>query len=190
MKTLKFLTLLLCLSVFSFVNKTEAQVDITVSPIGLLFGDLNAGIDFMVNENISAEVQFGLTFGSDDFGVDDEYKYFGLPITVLGKYYFNPNNGADRFYADVFLKFVRRSYSIDGDNTFNYADYANTRFGLGFGLGYKLVSSGGFIFEAGIGAGRAFVDKTSFDDGVNGGTVDLPNVMITGKLGVGYRFGG
>lgn len=191
MKNLKFLILLCFLTLCSVMNKTQAQVDLTVSPIGLLFGDLNAGVDFSITENFSTEAQIGLTFGKDDLGEGDEYKYFGLPITVLGKYYFNPNNGADRFYADVFLKFVQRSYSVDGDNVLGYADYSNTRFGAGFGIGYKVVSKGGFVFDIGFGAGKAFVDKTKFDDdGLTGGVLDLPNLMFTGKLGVGYRFGG
>jgi len=88
------------------------------------------------------------------------------------------------------LKFERRSYEIEGDNTFGFANYTNTRFGLGFGLGYKIVSDGGFVFDIGFGAGKAFVDKTKFEaDGVESG-LDLPNLMLTGKLAVGYRFGG
>jgi len=192
MKTFKLLTLFFCISLFC-VNESKAQIDVTVSPIGLLFGDLNIGADFALSENLSVEAQVGLTFGSDDIGFDDlESKYFGLPITVLGKYYFGPNNGADKFYADAFLKFVTRNYSVDGDDNNVYSDYSNTRFGVGFGIGYKVVSAGGFVFDIGFGAGKAFVDNTKYEDENNQGgiTLDLPNLMITGKLAVGYRFGG
>ena len=193
MKTLKLLTLALCLSVFSFINQSQAQIDVTVNPIGLLFGDFSGGVDFGVSENLSVEVAIGLTFGKDDFGFDDlESKYFGLPITVFGKYYFNPDHGADKFYADAFLKFVTRSYSVDGDTNNIYTDYSNTRVGVGFGIGYKIVSDGGFVFDIGLGAGKAFVDKTKYDDETQstGIVLDLPDLMITGKLAVGYRFGG
>ncbi len=191
MKTFKLLSLLFCLSVFSF-NQSNAQVDVTVNPLTLLFGGFNGSADFVLSENLSIEAQIGLAFGKSDIGLnDDESKYFGLPVTVFGKYYFSPDDGADKFYADAFLKFVTRSYTIEGDNTFNYADYSNTRFGLGFGVGYKIVSDGGFVFDIGFGAGKAFVDKTKFDaDGEEVGSIDLPNLMLTGKLAVGYRFGG
>lgn len=191
MKTFKLLFLLCCFSTFAIINKAQAQVDVTVNPIGLLFGSFNVGADFGVSENLSVEVATGLTFGKSDIGTDgDESKYFGFPLEVVGKYYFNPNNGADKFYADAFLRFVRRSYTIEGDNTFGWADYANTRFGLGFGIGYKIVSDGGFVFDIGLGAGKAFVDNTTYNDGAENEDIDLPNLMIQGKLGVGYRFGG
>jgi len=88
MKTFKLLTLLFCLSVFSF-NQSNAQVDVTVNPIALLFGGFNGSADLVLSENLSVEAQLGLGFGNTSAGLDgDEFKYFGLPLTVFGKYYF------------------------------------------------------------------------------------------------------
>lgn len=193
MKTFKICALFLCVSVFSFFNKAEAQIDVTVNPIGLLFGSFSGGADFAISENFSIEPVIGLTFGNDDLS-EAEAKYFGLPITVFGKYYFNPNNGTDKFYASAFVRFVRRSYTVEEDDNsfFEYVDYSNTRFGVGFGIGYKIVSSGGFVFDIGLGAGRAFVDNTKYEDGdgLQVDDLDLLNIMLAGKLAVGYRFGG
>ena len=182
--------LMFTLALFGFANQAKAQVDVTINPIGLLFGDLNVGFDFVLSDNLSVEGTIGIATGSDDL-VDAESKYFGLPITVFGKYYFNPNNGADKFYVDAWLRFVNRSYKWEGDNASSYVDYSQTRVGIGFGIGYKIVSDGNFVFDIGLGAGRALVDNTKYDDGAgNQTTVDWPDIMFAGKIGVGYRFGG
>lgn len=187
MKTLNLLLVVCCLTAFSFINQSKAQVDVTLNPIGLLFGDLNAGVDFVLSENFSVEGTIGIGTGDDDFG---DAKYFALPITVFGKYYFNPDKGADKFYADAFLRFVTRSVTYDDNSTF-FSDYSQTRVGIGFGIGYKIVSKGGLVFDIGFGAGRAFINNTKFEDS-NGNeeTLDWPEIMFAGKLGVGYRFGG
>lgn len=190
MKTIKVLSLLLCFIAFSFVNESKAQVDVTINPIGLLFGNFNVGADFMISDQISIEPTIGIGYGSTGIsGIDSEYKYFSLPVTVFGKYYFNPDDGADKFYADAWLRFVNRSYTYDGDGT-TYGDYSQTRFGLGFGIGYKIVANSGLVFDIGFGAGRSLFDKTKFEGEGDDITVDWPNIMFVGKLGIGYRFGG
>ncbi|MEO6760497.1 MAG: hypothetical protein ABIO24_13645, partial [Saprospiraceae bacterium] len=111
-----------------------------------------------------------------------------IPVNVVGKYYFNPKNGADRFYVDAFLRFVNRHWKYD-DNSTN-ADFTSTRFGVGFGLGYTVVASGGCVFDIGFGFGRALVTNNKYDDGSGAQqSVDWGNGIVLGKLGIGYRFG-
>ena len=168
----------------SFAQTANAQVDVTVNPVGLLFGDLSVGADFTITEHFSAEVAVG--FGTNKI---DDVKGTNIPVNLLGKYYFSPKNGADRFYVDAFLRYVNRQWNYE-DNS-NYADFTSNRFGVGFGIGYKVVSNGGFVFDIGFGAGRAFVDDNKYEE--NGGEqqdVDWPELMLQGKLGIGYRFGG
>ena len=174
---------LLALCLFGF-QKANAQVDLTINPIGLLFGDFSIGADFALSNNFSIEPQIG--FGTNKVS---SVKGTNLGVNVLGKYYFNPKNGADRFYADAFLRFVNRNWNYDESSTF--VDFTTTRVGLGFGLGYKVVSRGGFVFDIGFGAGRAFVDNNKYEDS-NGNQedIDWPSIMFQGKLGIGYRFGG
>lgn len=191
MKTKYFFPLLLLLSIFALAPKSAKaqQIDVTVNPLGLLFGDLNVGADFMLSENLSVEGTLGLNFGKSDFN-SIEAKYSGIPVTVFGKYYFSPREGADRFYADAWLRFVNRSYKWEGANSAGLSDYSQTRVGIGFGIGFKTVSSKGIVFDIGLGAGRALLDKTSFKDSSGTQTeIDWPEVMFVGKLGVGYRFG-
>ena len=107
------------------------------------------------------------------------------------KYYFNPKNGSDGFYADVWTRFVSRKFEYNEANSDIYSDFDQKRFGVGFGVGYKTVSKGGFVFDIGFGTGRAIIDNTSYvDEGLERESVDWPNIMFAGKLGIGYRFGG
>jgi hypothetical protein len=169
-------------SCFLFAQTARAQVDVTLNPIGLLFGDLSLGADFVITNNFSVEGTLG--FGSNKIS---EVKGNNLGLSAIGKYYFNPKEGADRFYADAFLRFVNRKWNYDDNSTF--ADYTSTRFGLGFGIGYKVVSSGGFVFDLNLGAGRAIVDNNKYESNGIQEDVDWPKIMFQGKIGVGYRFG-
>lgn len=162
----------------------QAQVDVSVNPIGLLFGDFSVGADFGIAENLSVELAVGI--GTNKVaGV----KGTNIPVNLVGKYYVSPKHGADRFYVDAFLRYVNRQWNYDDGS--NFADYTSNRFGLGFGLGYKAVSRGGFVFDIGFGAGRALIDNNVYnDDTGNRETIDWPKIMFQGKLGIGYRFGG
>jgi hypothetical protein len=181
------LPILVTICLFGF-QKAFAQTDVTINPIGLLFGDLNIGADFAIKENFSIEGTIG--YGSGKYKAANQ-KWSALPITATAKYYFNPNHGADKFYVDLFSRFVTRSYKANDSGSSAFVDSKSTRFGLGFGLGYKVVSAKNFVFDFGFGIGRALIDKYTFSDG-NGTQSEqsLVSVMLVAKLGVGYRFGG
>ncbi len=179
MKKFKLLSLI---AIFcTFMAKSDAQIDATINPVGLLFGNFNVGADFGISDNLSVEAAIGYSAG--DLG-DQEWSSF--PVTAIGKYYVSPNHGADKFYVDAFLRFVSRKY----DAGVSFGGSKSTRMGVGFGLGYKVVGNSGFVFDIGVGAGRSIVDNITYD--VDGETYDLDwtNIMFNGKLGIGYRFGG
>jgi hypothetical protein len=171
------LIVLFC-ATFLITQKGFAQVDVSVNPIGILFGNLSVGADFAVNENFSVEGTIG--FGAKN---RDLYKTSDLQVSTIGKYYFNPEEGADKFYIDAFLTFINRNYRGD-ESTF--ADFKSTRFGLGFGIGYKILNRRGFMFEIGGGLGRALYDKTS----ILNTDIEWQPIIGYGKLGIGWRFGG
>lgn len=184
MRTVKNFALLTLLALAGFFTKATAQVDVTLNPIELLYGDISAGADFAISENFSIEAAVGLSGGT--LG---SYDYRAIPVLGVAKYYFNPNHGSDRFYVDAFLKYVNRNMEPESDNTLATANW--TRFGVGVGAGYKVVSAKGLVFDIGFGVGRALVDDLKYEaDGEVGSVDEWPNLMINGKLGVGYRFGG
>ena len=187
---MKLKLLVVALAIVGYTSTSQAQVDVTVNPIGLLFGDLSVGADFVLSDNFSVEGAVGI--GTGTLG---DFKWFNIPVTASGKYYFNPDDGADGFYANVFAKFIRRGNTWDGDVDLTYdGDYNQTRLGLGIGAGFKVVSNGGIVFDIGLGFGRALVSNISFnDESIDEELRNLPDwtrLMITGKLGLGYRFGG
>ncbi|MEL6924212.1 MAG: DUF3575 domain-containing protein, partial [Bacteroidota bacterium] len=180
MKILRHSFLTLCLLTGLFATRAQAQIDVTINPVGLLFGDFNVGADFAISEKFSTEATIGANFGSSNLSLDDtEFKYRGIPITVFGKYYFNPRTAADKFYADAWVRFVSRSYTVE-DSGSNISDYSQTRLGIGFGIGYKVVSDGGFVFDIGFGAGRALSDNTTFSGDGDQVTVDWFRLMLAG----------
>ncbi len=181
MKKIKLFALASLFLAGAFLTKSDAQIDATINPIGALFGNFNVGADFGITESISLEMAVG--FSSGDL---DGQGWNSFPITAIGKYYFNPNRGVDKFYADAFVRFVNRN--LDAFDAMGGASY--TRFGVGFGLGYKVVGNSGFVFDIGVGVGRAIVDKVKYDNEADTYDIDWLNVMVNGKLGIGYRFGG
>lgn len=183
MRTQSLFALAVFASLSFFTQTATAQVDVTANPIGLLFGDLSVGADFALSENFSVEAAVGL--GTNKI---DDIKGRNIPVNIVGKYYLSPKYGADRFYVDAFLRYVNRDWNYDDGS--DYADFTSNRFGIGFGIGYKAVSKGGFVFDIGLGAGRALVDENSYASNGIQEDVDWPELMIQGKLGIGYRFGG
>lgn len=192
MKSNHFFAFLAIIFSAAFATKTSAQVDVTTSPIGLLFGNINAGADIKIKENFSIEVNAAYSKG-DYWGLVDKRET--VPVNLIGKYYFSPKHGADGFYADIFTRFVNRSIEAsyqggdaDKPTTINFS---RTQVGLGFGLGFKVVSQKGFVFDIGTGIGRALYSHDKIN--VSEQDYDIPELIRTMgylKIGVGYRFGG
>ncbi len=134
---------------FGFSTAASAQFEVKTNPIALLF---EVGL-------ISLEVS-----NLDDWGgqLDIVGANGGGWVYGTAKYYLNPKYGADRFQIGAFAG------SIFGEG--------DSAFGLGFELGYKVLSRKRLIFEASLGIGRAFGSSTDFD------------VLPYGNLNVGYRF--
>jgi hypothetical protein len=120
-KILTFLTFL-----FASLHHVNAQTELKVSPVALLFG----GLAF------SAEQQISPSFGLD---ADILAAVDGFGANLSGKYYFDPKVGIDRFHIGIFA----------GGITDNGV-------GGGFLAGYKWVSTKRIVFEAGVGVGRTF----------------------------------
>ena len=198
---MKKITLLFILCASAFIG--TSQIDATVNPIGLLFGNFGLGGDIALSDNFSTELGVGFGSRSFDDGLSGTYKFTNFSVEATGKYYLNPDKGADKFYAGAFLRYINRGYSYDSPQTIieldgngNFieleynGDYDQTRFGLGFLFGYKIVANSNIVFDFNLGAGTSIADSFKYADSVgNDISIDWPSLMIVGKLGVGYRFG-
>ena len=198
MKTLKMFALLFFFALLGFNNRLAAQVDVTIDPVILLAADISMGVDFAVSENVSIEATFGYGFSDRSLSLDSDLFGGGssssgttiekFSIDAVGKYYFSPKRGADGFYADLFLRNVNRTYDTTPES--GDADVRWNRTSIGFGAGYKVVAAKGFVFDIGLGVGRSIAGNPVYVGEGEEWTVNLPDLMFQGKLGIGYRFGG
>lgn len=181
MKQKLFLACLL--AVLSF--NVNAQIDVTVNPISLLFGSFNGGADIGFAADMSVEPRVGLNFNKNTIG-GVEYSNSGFAFGAIGKYYFGPNRGCDKWHIGPYVDYSTGTLKAD-----NQVDITNSQLGLGLYAGYKLVSSRNIVFDFGIGFGRKLISK--YDDGtsteIDLSDIPLLNISATGKLAVGYRFG-
>lgn len=128
----------------------QAQVELSANPIVLLFGAIQASVDINITEDWSV--------GGDVIAAEGGGGFF-----VSGRHYFNPKYGCDKFNVGTFV-----------GGTGNEGD--DTRVGLGFLIGYKVVSSKRVVLDIAVGGGRNFSDA------------DFDRFLPYGKINLGYRF--
>ncbi len=178
MKHLTLVVLALFLSVSAY-----SQVELKVNPIGLLFGSYNLLAEFPASESFGIEGKVGYFSRNEDFS-SEEWTYGAFNLEAAGKYYFNPREGFDRFYVGPYVKFNTGNWEIKDGNSTESSN--STRVSLGLLFGQKWVGRNGLVFEIGLGAGRALVNTIDNND-LDGLLFDLD---LTGRLAIGYRFGG
>lgn len=88
-----------------------AQIEVKLNPIGLLFGQIPISGEYLINDDMGAEVTVGYYFKKES-GFNDVSKSSGLVSNVLFKYYFNPEKGGDKFYAFPYFRYVSRSFTF------------------------------------------------------------------------------
>ncbi len=177
------------LLVFSFMCLTQinAQVDVKISPLNLLFGNLAGSAEFGVAPNVGIETTLGHTWNK--ITIDgEEYKSSKPRFGVNARYYFNPNEkGLNNFYGAVYTRFSNAHLTRTSDSiTGNYK-----RVGAGFMFGYKLVSRNErLVFDFNLGFGRTLHNRISMKDSesVNLNNIPFVNWDIPGTISIGYRF--
>ena len=185
--------LLLTLAALSF-GTAQAQIDIKVGPLGLLFSNLNLGVEFGVNENVGIELTPGIDWKSLPLVADNNYSSVAYRIGVNGRYYFNPTEKRlNGFYAGAYTRYGGGVYKYTDPDTDITDKFTSTRIAGGFLLGGKIVSRNErVIFDLGIGFGRAFVYKFEDSDGSDSADLsDIPfvNWDIPINLKIGFRIG-
>ena len=173
--------LMLCL------NVNAQNFEVKINPLGVLFNSPDLSAEYIVNDDIGVQLTLGLEYGDFALGLSDLTKS-GYALRLMGKYYFNPDDGADRFYAGVYLGPRSRSINDDINDGFDQG-FRQSAFTAGLAIGYKWVGKKGILFEVAIGGGRAFGETITFDDDNFETEVDGFGVDVIGMLAVGYRFG-
>ena len=103
-------------------------------------------------------------------GVSTELRLGVYSTSLAAKFYLNPKTRADGFYLGGFT---------------NYS-FLDERGGVGFLLGGKVRSKRRFLFDANLGFGRAIIDTYTGD---LSDFLGFPNLIVIGKVSVGWRIG-
>ena len=130
---------------------------------------------------------YGTIVGTSVFGDENELRKSGFRVRAVGKYFFGPEDGADRWYAGLYAGPRSRTVSGNDDSVFD-AGWKQSAFTAGLTGGFKWVGKSGIVFELGAGIGRAFADKFTFNDSTNTVTQNGFGVDGFGKAAIGYRF--
>lgn len=180
-----------CLLLVAMVSQSSAQVDVQINPIAILFSSIDLTAEFALSQDFG--IEGGLDYNFQNFDIDDiEYKNNGVGVRALGKYYFSPDKGIDKWNIGAYMKFVSGTSTTEDATTSERDEVKNTRFAVGFYVGHKWVSKKNIVFEIGLGVGRNFVSKHEYSDGTEVDDDDIPllNVDLIPRLSLGYRFGG
>jgi len=107
-----------------------SQFEIKTNPIGLLFGQIPLSAEYIITDNIGAEISGGFNYGTSNLM---DATYTGIISVASFKYYFSPNVGGDNIYAFPYFRFVNRTLKYESN------DFTGTQraMGAGFGLGYN-----------------------------------------------------
>lgn len=143
--------------------------------VGFLKG-LAGGLDLEYEKKFKAQGAFGINLY---YGFDCDVVSQNISVVPYYRFYFN--NPGKREFKGFFGQAFAGYYTGNGYNNLEYAysyysyiDYHSL--GLGFALGYKLVSSNGFTIQPTIGAARRFIGYAE------------TNALFQGDLYVGYTF--
>lgn len=176
--------LLFCLSLSTFAQEetfpqdTDKKHELKFNALGLLTSEwIDFSYEYLINKESSFGV--GLQFGLDDQNqIDDSYRTFSL--TPYYRRYFS-NKYARGFYVEGFgmLHTTKGDYYVFDavTSTGSFIDETNTNFALGFSVGGKFVSKGGFTTDLNLGIGRNLGDN-DFDD----------EIIVRVGISLGYRF--
>lgn len=149
--------------------------EVKLNAIFLLLGAFEASYERNLSESSSMGISTLIPFDRDNLDTDLNYYVSPYYRIFFGKKY------AAGFFLEGFgmLNSLRNSYIIYGEDYFYYEEENTTDFALGFGLGGKWVTKGGFVFEVNGGFGRNLFN--AHNDG---------GATFVGKFGfnVGYRF--
>jgi len=161
-------------------KRDVSQNELSIGALNLVaFGALDLTYERIIDKNSSWSVEgFIKALDRDNENIGDAfYKDFSL----TGKYkYFFGDSFARGFYVNGFGMLSTGEYDnnyVVGPDGYGYYEYENyTDFALGFGLGGKFVSKGGFFLDLGAGIGRNLFSENS------------PTIVGQFNVNLGFRF--
>ncbi|MDT0647651.1 WW domain-containing protein [Zunongwangia sp. F260] len=190
MKKIICLLAFLCLGFTALAQTTEEETtpvdtrDITKNELSfnafnlVAFGIFDLSYERVITENSTWSTELFLHLNKDDYYDEAYYK----DVSVTGKYkHFFSSSYARGFYVHGFGMISNGEYestyyydSVTGESSWDREDY--TDFAVGFGLGGKFISSGGFLLDLSGGIGRNLFNNAA------------PEIIGQFMVNLGYRF--
>lgn len=155
------------------------QNELSINAFNLVaFGILEITYENVIDANSTWAIE-GFYHPSKDDYIDEAY-YKTLSLTGKYKHFFS-STYARGFYVHGFGMLSNGEYETNSyydDNTFEYIYETEnyTDFAIGFGLGGKFVSQGGFLLDLNAGIGRNLLSD------------DSPTIVGQFMVNLGYRF--
>lgn len=186
MKTTKILFSLWL--VFLGFHAAHAQVDIKLSPFGLLFNRAVARVEFPASQNVGVELLGGGAWNSFNFEDQGDLRFHNYHLGANGRYYFSPDKGLDKFYLGGYAKYNGGNAKEKDSST----SLQTTRLAVGTLIGFKtLAKNEHLLFDFNVGLGRALVYKiegNTPDDDINLADFPILNWDLPVLVGIGWRF--
>ncbi len=177
-----------------FVSVSNAQVEIKVNPVGLIFSQPDVSLEFVVKEKIGIELSnifvygnvplSGLLLGGPEFRLSKS----GYRIRFSGKYYFSPKVRGAGAYAGAY--FGPRNLLVSGDRSAYGFDpgYKLSAFSVGLLGGYKHIFESGLLIDLQVGLGYGFNSTLILNDSNNTNEIAVIGVEGIRAVSIGYRF--
>jgi len=182
-KSLLFVLLFISTGAFS---QLEAKFD----ALGTVLGMTAVKAEYLLNENIGAELSFNLRFGKPFLTHSEEtYKQFGGGVKLESRYYFSPDYIADGFYLGLYIRSQSFSYYSKEEVNDEAQEIIKTQEFTSYGpvLGFKFFFDSRITLDGGIGVGKYL--SYSYVSSLDGQNIKGDGVFdLFTTFGIGYRF--
>ena len=150
-------------------KSSSMTLEVGLNPLGYFWGNYNAnaGLIFSDQTALFLEVAYNRTKfadgGLDSNGNKIDVIFGGFSIAPEFRYYFNPNDKADKWFIGAYLKYENATTSgapylgIDQNDDPVFYDITANGFGGGLTLGYQWVFDNNLCITAWGGTGYFFV---------------------------------
>lgn len=203
-------------AVFAFGVGAQAQHDVKFNFLGFLFNQYQFGYENVLNEEMSAGgyLSYSIwnlettTFDANGDLVTEEYKLSGLSVIPNFRFYFNPDDDCDGYFAEAYIKWRRRTTtnqqtSVPETNQFGGTEYVTYDYdvsqsatALGVGFGRKWLTNAGFFAETFFGIGKNLIENTKYSEqavedyyeSIDYSDLNWSGIDIRVAFNVGWRF--
>lgn len=192
---LRFIKVLLITGIVGLANVSSfAQVEVKLTPIGVIFNQPKLSIEYIIAEDIGIQGTAGVYYGKIPFFTDLKHvEQSGYLFQLSGKYYFkNTEKKADRFYIGLYGGAQSREFkgSVLTSNNRGNNDEDKSKLSslpVGFMAGFKWLGERGLLLDVSMGFGRMLNSQMQYNNEKHIDDTEI-NIDAFTKIELGYRF--